>query len=64
MKTSDVDRYYGKGNFEQLFMLLIQEKMNEIKEKMKQDNELMLYNKDEYYPSTSTEKGEVDEKNE
>ena len=23
-----------------------------------------VYNKDEYYPSTSTEKGEVDEKNE
>ncbi len=64
MKKIDVNIHYGKRNFEQLFMVLIQEKMNEIKEKIRQDNELIRYNKDECYPSTSAEKGEVDEKDE
>lgn len=63
MKEIDVNMYYGKDNFEQLFMILIQEKMDEIKEKIRQENEIIRYNNIKYYPSTSTN-SEVDEKDE
>lgn len=55
--------YYGKDNFEQLFMILVQEKMDEIKEKIRQDNEIIRYNNVKYYLSTSPN-SEVDEKDE
>lgn len=58
----NIETVYGNKDFFKLFELLVDNKIEEIIQKVKQDNK-MWYNNIEYYPSTSTN-GEVDEKDE
>ena len=58
----NIEIVYGNKDFFKLFELLVDNKIEEIIQKVKQDNK-MRYNNIEYYPSTSTN-GEVDKKDE
>ncbi len=58
----NIEIVYGNEDFSKLFELLLENKIEEIIQKVKQDSK-EWYNNVEYYPSTSTN-GEVDEKNE
>ncbi|AVK49400.1 hypothetical protein AXY43_16110 [Clostridium sp. MF28] len=60
--NDNIEIVYGKEDFFKLFELLIDDKMEEILQKVKQDSKTW-YNDMEYYPSTSTN-SEVDEKDE
>lgn len=58
----NIEIVYGNEDFSKLFELLLENKIEEIIQKVKQDSK-EWYNNVEYYPSTNTN-GEVDEKNE
>lgn len=60
--NDNIEIVYGKEDFFKLFELLVDDKMEEILQKVKQDSKTW-YNDMEYYPSTSTN-SEVDEKDE
>lgn len=62
MKWNDVKIIYGDKEFSMLFKLLIDSRIEEIVNSVKQDSK-MRYNSIEYYPSTDTN-SEVDEKDE
>lgn len=54
---------YGNEDFSKLFELLLDNKMEEILQKVKKDSKKWYSNIVEYYPSTNTN-GEVDEQGE
>lgn len=58
----NIEIVYGNKEFFKLFELLVDNKMEEILQKVKQDSKTW-YNDIQYYPSTSTN-CEVDEKDE
>lgn len=58
--NDNVETVYGDEDFLKLFELLVDNKMEEIFQKAKQESK-MRYNNIEYYPSTDTN-SEVDEK--
>lgn len=60
--NDNIEIVYGKEDFFKLFELLVDDKMEEILQNVKQDSKTW-YNDNEYYPSTSTN-SEVDEKDE
>lgn len=60
--NDNVETVYGDEDFFKLFKLLVDNKMEEIFQKVKQESK-MRYNNIEYYPSTDTN-SEVDEKDE
>ncbi|MDU1005652.1 hypothetical protein AB2T63_11050 [Clostridium butyricum] len=60
--NDNIEIVYGKEDFFKLFELLVDDKIQEIVQKAKQDSKTW-YNDKEYYPSTSTN-SEVDEKDE
>ncbi|ALB45666.1 hypothetical protein [Clostridium beijerinckii] len=60
--NDNIEIVYGKEDFFKLFELLVDDKMEEILQKVKQDNKTW-YNHMKYYPSTNTN-SEVDEKDE
>lgn len=60
--NDNVETVYGDEDFFKLFELLVDNKIEEIFQKVKQENK-MRYNNIEYYPSTDTN-SEVDEKDE
>lgn len=59
----NIEIVYGNEDFSKLFELLLDNKMEEILQKVKMDSKMWYSNIVEYYPSTNTN-GEVDEKNE
>ena len=58
----NIEIVYRNEDFSKLFELLLENKIEEIIQKVKQDSK-EWYNNVEYYTSTNTN-GEVDEKNE
>lgn len=60
--NDNVETVYGDEDFFKLFESLVDNKMEEIFQKVKQESK-MRYNNIEYYPSTDTN-SEVDEKDE
>lgn len=58
----NIEIVYGNEDFFKLFELLVDNKMAEILQKVKEDSKAW-YNNIEYYPSTNTN-SEVDEKDE
>lgn len=60
--NDNIEIVYGKEDFFKLFELLVDDKMEEIVQKVKQDSKTW-YDDMEYYQSTSTN-SEVDEKDE
>lgn len=58
----NIEIVYGKEDFLKLFELLVEDKVEQVLQKIKQDSR-MQYNDKAYYASTNTN-SEVDEKDE